>query len=80
MIRRHRVPRPAPYDDTFYTVEDLSVNGEISLYSRVFKLTGCDEFTANFLGKLGMKVNLPTDRPNDPYMGPQEGGEYMAKI
>ncbi len=39
------------------------------LYSRTFKLTGCDEFTKNFLRKLGVRVN-PSEgpAPTDPYM------------
>ena len=69
LIRRHRIPRPAPHDDTFYTVEDFNVGREISLYSRVFKLTNCDDFTSNFLSKLGVKTDIPKDAPLDPYMG-----------
>ncbi|XP_013419576.1 EF-hand domain-containing family member C2-like [Lingula anatina] len=67
LIRRHRIPRPAPYDDTFYTVEDFNVGNEVNLYSRIFKITGCDEFTHNFLRKLGVKVNAPEAVPADPY-------------
>ena len=69
LIRRHRIPKPAPYDDLFYTVEDFNVGKEVTLYSRVFKITDSDEFTRNFLGKLGVKVNQPnTTIPDDPYM------------
>jgi len=68
LIRRHRVPRPPPNDDQFYTVEDFNVGHEISMYSRTFKLTGCDEFTKNFLLKLGVRVYLPDEAPKDPYM------------
>ena len=68
LIRRHRIPRPAPYDDEFYTVEDFNIGKDINLYSRTFKITGCDEFTQNFLRKLGVKLNQPQDTPSDPYM------------
>lgn len=68
LIRRHRVPRPPPHDDTFYTVEDLNINKEIIMYSRKFCITDCDEFTANFMKKLGVRVNSNKSRPNDPYM------------
>lgn len=67
LIRRHRIPRPPPNDDTFYTVEDFNVGKEITLYSRTFKLTACDKFTENFLGKLGVRVNNPGGIPCDPY-------------
>ena len=53
MIRRHRIPKPAPQDDLFYTAEDFNIGVELSLYGKVFKITGCDQFTENFLKKLG---------------------------
>lgn len=68
LIRRHRIPRPPPHDDEFYTVEDFNVGQEITLYSRTFKITGCDEFTHNFLRKLGVRVHIPESQPTDPYM------------
>jgi len=67
LIRRHRIPRPAPHDDSFYTVEDFNVGKEVTMYSRTFKLTGCDKFTENFLGKLGVRVSIPSEQPCDPY-------------
>ncbi|XP_076099003.1 EF-hand domain-containing family member C2-like isoform X1 [Mytilus galloprovincialis] len=67
LIRRHRVPKPPPNDDEFYTIEDFNVGKEISLYSKVFKITNCDEFSRNFLRKLGVKVNVPDENPADPY-------------
>ncbi|XP_064639145.1 EF-hand domain-containing family member C2-like [Lineus longissimus] len=69
LIRRHRIPRSPPNDEEFYNVEDFNIGKEICLYSRVFKLTGCDEFTQNFLCKLGVRVNQPDGAPVDPYMG-----------
>jgi len=68
LIKRHRIPKPAPYDDQFYTVEDFNVGKEIMLYARVFKLTGCDDFSKNFLRKLGVRVSIPASNPDDPYM------------
>ena len=68
LIRRHRIPRPPPNDDQFYTVEDFNVGNTLTMYSRTFKLTGCDEFTHNFLRKLGVRVSPPNQVPGDPYM------------
>jgi len=68
LIRRHRIPKPQPQDDMYYTVEDFNVGVEISLYGKVFKITGCDQFTENFLKKLGVAVSLPDKIPPDPYM------------
>lgn len=67
LIRRHRIPLPAPNDDDFYSVEHFNIGNEIVLYGRKFKLTDCDEFTKNFLRKLGVRVNTPEDKPSDPY-------------
>ena len=67
LIRRHRIPKPPPHDDQFYTVEDFNVGKEIAFYSRIFKLTGCDEFTHNFLRKLGVKLAQQDSTPGDPY-------------
>ncbi|XP_046566308.1 EF-hand domain-containing family member C2-like isoform X2 [Haliotis rubra] len=68
LIRRHRVPKPPPHDDVFYTVEDFNIGVELNLYSKVFKITGSDEFTQNFLRKLGVRINGPSDIPTDPYV------------
>lgn len=69
LIRRHRIPKPPPHDDEYYTVEDFNLNKELNLYSKVFKIVNCDEFTRNFLKKLGVRVPQGTDvgAPNDPY-------------
>lgn len=67
LIRRHRIPLPPPNDEQFYTVENFNVGQEIMLYSRTFKITGCDDFTHNFLRKLGVRVNNPDQIPSDPY-------------
>ncbi|XP_071085308.1 EF-hand domain-containing family member C2-like isoform X1 [Haliotis cracherodii] len=68
LIRRHRVPKPPPHDDVFYTVEDFNIGVELNLYSKVFKVTGCDQFTQNFLRKLGVRINGTEDIPTDPYV------------
>eukprot|EP00039_Didymoeca_costata_P029173 m.23525 g.23525 ORF g.23525 m.23525 type:complete len:633 (+) comp7511_c0_seq1:131-2029(+) len=67
LIRRHRIPKPAPHDDEFYTVEDLNVGKEVTLYGRTFALTSCDEFTVDFLGKLGIRVGPQGPAPPDPH-------------
>jgi len=67
LIRRHRVPLPPPHDDEFYTVDHFNVNNEVTLYGRKFKLTDCDEFTRNFLTKLGCSVGQDSAAPSDPY-------------
>ncbi|XP_068125931.1 EF-hand domain-containing family member C2 [Hyperolius riggenbachi] len=67
IIRRHRIPLPPPNDDQFYTVDHFNINKDIVLYSRTFKIVNCDEFTRNFLRKLGVRLNSPDFVPQDPY-------------
>lgn len=67
IVRRHRVQRPAPNDMQFYTVEDLNIGSELTIYARQYKLVNCDEFTRNFLTKLGVRLNAPIPMPDDPY-------------
>ena len=67
IINRHRIPRSKPYDDTFYSIEDFNLQKELELYGKRFKITDCDQFTRNFLTKLGVRVLDPLEPPNDPY-------------
>ncbi|KAG9485612.1 hypothetical protein GDO78_008610 [Eleutherodactylus coqui] len=67
IIRRHRIPLPPPNDDQFYTVDHFNINKDLVFYSRTFKIVNCDEFTRNFLRKLGIRVNPPGSIPSDPY-------------
>ncbi|KAG7241354.1 hypothetical protein INR49_025720 [Caranx melampygus] len=53
LIRRQRIPLPAPNDDQFYSVFHFNINQQMVLYSRTFTVTSCDSFTRNFLTKLG---------------------------
>ncbi|XP_064220635.1 EF-hand domain-containing family member C2 [Aotus nancymaae] len=67
-IRRHRITLPPPDEDQFYTVYHFNVGTEVVFYGRIFKIYDCDTFTRNFLRKLGVKVNPPVQRPEDPYI------------
>jgi len=67
IVRRHRVQRPGAVDGQFYTVEDLNLGNELTIYARNFKLVDCDQFTGNFLTKLGVRLNPPQQIPGDPY-------------
>ena len=67
ILNRHRVPKPAPDDDQYYRADDLNIGVELNLHSRVVKLVNCDDFTRNFLQKLGVRLNPPIQIPADPY-------------
>jgi len=67
IIRRHRIPKPAPNDEEYYTVEDFNIGNEITFYGKRFKLCDSDAFTKNFLYKLGVKIGEPCEIPPNPY-------------
>ncbi|XP_028379129.1 EF-hand domain-containing family member C2 isoform X1 [Phyllostomus discolor] len=67
IIRRHRIPLPPPDDDQFYTVYSFNISIDIVFYGRTFKIYDCDAFTKNFLKNIGVKLNPPSQCPEDPY-------------
>ena len=67
LIRRHRIPKPAPNDHQVYTVADLNLGVEVTLYGKTVRLIKCDKFTENFIEKLGVRLNSAEDYPSDAY-------------
>ncbi|NWU99193.1 EFHC2 protein, partial [Upupa epops] len=67
IVQRHRIPLPPPQEDEFYTVDHFNINTEIILYARKYKIIDCDQFTKNFLRKMGVRLNPPAGCPDDPY-------------
>ncbi|XP_054244088.1 EF-hand domain-containing family member C2 [Indicator indicator] len=67
IVRRHRIPLPPPQEDQFYTIEHFNINIEVIFYARKYKIIDCDQFTKNFLRKMGIRLNPPAGRPDDPY-------------
>ncbi|NXS53837.1 EFHC2 protein, partial [Brachypteracias leptosomus] len=67
IVRRHRIPLPPPREDQFYTIDHFNINIEVILYARKYKIIDCDRFTKYFLRKMGVRLNPPAGRPDDPY-------------
>ncbi|KAF1646473.1 EF-hand domain-containing family member C2, partial [Aptenodytes patagonicus] len=67
IVRRHRIPLPPPHEDQFYAIDHFNINIEVILYARRYKIIDCDQFTKNFLRKMGVRLNHPAGRPDDPY-------------
>ncbi|XP_075287037.1 EF-hand domain-containing family member C2 isoform X1 [Opisthocomus hoazin] len=67
IVRRHRIPLPPPHEDQFYTIDNFNINIEVIIYARRYKIIDCDQFTKNFLRKMGVRLNSPAGRPDDPY-------------
>ncbi|XP_078088008.1 EF-hand domain-containing family member C2 [Mustelus asterias] len=72
IIHRHRIPLPSPNDDQFYTVDHFNICQEIVFYSKTFMIVDCDQFTKNFLRKMGVKLNPLGCIPEDPYTSKRE--------
>mmetsp|Transcript_2910 Transcript_2910/g.11091 ORF Transcript_2910/g.11091 Transcript_2910/m.11091 type:complete len:739 (-) Transcript_2910:132-2348(-) len=66
LIKRHRIPKP---DDpnVFYSIEDLNIGEEVTLYGKTFRIVDCDKFTRDFLEMVGVPVSTPEDYPQDQY-------------
>ncbi|NXE23151.1 EFHC2 protein, partial [Ardeotis kori] len=67
IVRRHRIPLPPTHGDQFYTIHHFNINTEVIFYARRYKIIDCDQFTKNFLRKMGVRLNPPAERPDDPY-------------
>ncbi|NWH79912.1 EFHC2 protein, partial [Piaya cayana] len=67
IIRRRRIPLPPPHEDQFYTIDHFNIDIEVIFYARRYKIIDCDQFTKNFLLKMGVRVNPPAACPDDPY-------------
>ncbi|TPP59961.1 EF-hand domain (C-terminal) containing 2 [Fasciola gigantica] len=67
IIRRHRISKPEPEGHLYYTVDDFNVGKNFTAYGKTFRLVACDQFTANFLRKLGVRLGEPESIPDDPY-------------
>lgn len=67
IIKRHRISKPVPNEHLYYTVHDFNVGTEFVAYGKTFRIVSCDQFTSNFLRKLGIKLGKPESIPDDPY-------------
>ena len=74
IIRRHRISLPPPCEDSYYNLEHFNVGCEVNLYGKVFLICGCDQFTRNFLNRLGIPV------PDNMEMPPDEATEKMKDV
>ncbi|CAH8496692.1 unnamed protein product [Schistosoma rodhaini] len=67
IIKRHRISKPVPNEHLYYTVHDFNVGTEFVAYGKTFRIVSCDQFTSNFLRKLGVTLGKPESIPDDPY-------------
>lgn len=56
---------PRTYGSCEYlTILDLNVNSTIQIFDRVYFITGCDQFTRNFLNRAGVSVADKQETPS----------------
>jgi len=68
-VKRHRIPRPG--DDTggsgYWSPEDLKMGTSVTIYSRTFRIVGCDAFTKWFYKEAGLDIGVEEDVPLDAF-------------
>jgi len=70
IVRRHRIPAPAGSELQYITPKDLTLGKVIEIYSRIYRLTGCDQFTREYYQSVGTPQPTdyePKDAPNDDF-------------
>ncbi|CAE7679304.1 efhc2 [Symbiodinium sp. CCMP2456] len=67
-VKRHRIPKPESLGGGVYRFEDFQVGRAISVYSRVFRLIGCDAYTRTFYeSALGHTMPEDEELPMDSF-------------
>jgi len=72
LVKRHRIPRANSSSGLFYTIDDLNVGKEITVYGKTFRIVDCDPFTREFFGGIGVEVPEPEDYPGDQHTDRRE--------
>ena len=66
-LKRHLVPKPnCPTD--LYTWRDLRVGQSIDIYSRMFRIIDCDDFTRDFYSHNGVVLAAAEPLPENPFV------------
>lgn len=62
IVSRQRVPRTNGSNE-YLSILDLQVNSTIQIFDRVYFISGCDQFTRNFLNRAGVAVADKQETP-----------------
>ncbi|KAG4065244.1 hypothetical protein HA402_012686 [Bradysia odoriphaga] len=65
IVSRQKIPRTNGSCE-YLSILDLNVNSTIQIFDRVYFISGCDQFTRNFLNRAGVAVADKQDTPSDP--------------
>lgn len=64
-LKRAKIPKPDGSGD--YDWVDLRLGMDLNVYSRVFRIVQCDQFTQGYYANEGHDVGSPESYPDDPY-------------
>jgi len=75
LVKRHRIPKPKELGGGYYTHDDLRCGTNITVYSRVFRIAACDDFTGAFYQEgVGGRVQQSEEMPMDSFRAAQTQG------
>ncbi|KYF46533.1 EF hand family protein [Toxoplasma gondii TgCatPRC2] len=64
-LKRHRFPRPD--GSGFFTMENLKLSTDVTIYTRVFRIIDCDPFTKWFYEQCNLDVGHPSEPLSDNF-------------
>lgn len=65
-LKRHKVPKDGRSSEC-YNWTDFNCPMNLTVYSRVFRIYDCDDFTRSYFGNEGVNMGPKEDLPEDPY-------------
>ncbi|XP_054754616.2 EF-hand domain-containing protein 1-like [Lytechinus pictus] len=65
LIKRMRLPKNDQGDHWHW--KDLNLDIQVTFYGKVFQITGCDKWTAEYMAMEGIELNAPAPTPADPH-------------
>ncbi|XP_001361933.3 EF-hand domain-containing family member C2 [Drosophila pseudoobscura] len=66
LVHRQRIPKAPTRDREFISIFDLNVDTDVQIFDRVYRISGCDIFTRQFLNRAGIHVPETQQEPSDP--------------
>ncbi|XP_059621802.1 EF-hand domain-containing family member C2 [Phlebotomus argentipes] len=66
IVKRQKVPAGDLHERKFLSVLDFNVGKPVTIFSRTYHVTNCDDFTRQFLNQLGIRVPQAESIPVDP--------------
>lgn len=65
-LKRHKVPKDGKSAESYHW-SDLTLPSDLNIYSRVFRVYDCDDFTKSFYMTEGAALGEPEALPVAPY-------------